>query len=63
MPDYQKMYFILCSAASKAVDQMPDMPANQLARRTLLDALNEAEDMYINESNPMQFQKDDNKNS
>ncbi len=62
MPDYQKMYYILCSAASRAIDQMPDMPANQPARQTLLAALNDAEDLYINDGNLIQFPQDDNKN-
>ena len=63
MPDYQKMYYILCSAASKAIDRMPDMPANQPARQTLLAALSEAEDLYINESNLLQFPKSEDTNS
>ena len=61
MPDYQKMYYILCSASSKAIDQMPDMPANQPARQTLLAALSEAEDLYINDSNLLQFPKREKK--
>ena len=24
MPDYQKMYYIMCAAASKALDALPD---------------------------------------
>ena len=64
MPDYQKMYYILCSAASKAIDQMPDRPANQPARQTLLTALSEAEDLYINsDGNLLQFPKSEEKNS
>ncbi len=61
MPDYQKMYYILCAAASEAIDQMPDMPANQEARRILLGALDEAEELYINEGKLVPFPKD-NKN-
>ena len=62
MPDYQKMYYILCSAASKTIDQMPDMPANQPARQTLLAALSEAEDLYINsDSDLLQFPKSEGK--
>ena len=64
MPDYQKMYYILCSAASKAIDQIPDMPANQPARQTLLAALSEAEDLYINgDGNLVQFPKSADKNT
>lgn len=42
MADYQKMYFLLCSAASKAIDAPPDE-----ARRLLQNALHEAEEIYI----------------
>lgn len=63
MPDYQKMYYILCSAASEAIDLMADIPANLPARQTLLAALDEAEELYINDSNLIQFPADDNKNS
>ena len=59
MADYQKMYYILCSAASKAIDLMADTPANYAARRTLLEALDEAEDLYINEGTLVQFPKKD----
>ena len=47
MVDYKKMYHVMCAAASKAVDLMPDIPANNMARMALLEALNEAEDIYI----------------
>ena len=49
MPDYQKMYHILCAAASRAIDLLSDVPAGNMARMTLLDALGEAEELYINE--------------
>ena len=42
MMDYQKMYYLLCSAASKAIDA----PVEE-AKRLLQNALHEAEDMYI----------------
>lgn len=42
MADYQKMYYILCAAAAKAIDT-PTVEANQL----LQEALYEAEDLYI----------------
>ena len=47
MPDYKKMYHILCAAASEALDELPDEPANAAGRETLQTALNEAEDVYI----------------
>lgn len=56
MPDYEKMYSILCSAASKAIDLMPGDPACNMARMTLLDALHEAEELYINEGTLIRFQ-------
>ena len=42
MADYQKMYYLLCSAASKAINASPEK-----ARRLLQNALHEAEDIYI----------------
>ena len=43
MPDRQKMYSILCAAASRAIDAK-DLDE---ARRILQAALNEAEELYI----------------
>lgn len=48
MPDYKTMYHILCAAASEALDELPDEPANAAGRDILQNALNEAEDIYIN---------------
>lgn len=42
MADYQKMYYLLCSAASKAIDASPE-EAKQILRNALL----EAEEIYI----------------
>ncbi len=42
MADYRKMYYIICGAASKAIDAPP-----QEAKRLLQTALYEAEDIYI----------------
>ena len=47
MPDYKTMYHILCAAASEALDELPDEPANAKGRDILQKALNEAEDIYI----------------
>lgn len=46
MAEYQKMYYILCAAASKALDALG---ANDVdgARQLLQDALDEAEERYI----------------
>ena len=42
MADYQKMYYLLCSAASKAIDASPE-ESKQILRSALL----EAEELYI----------------
>lgn len=42
MADYQKMYYIICSAASKAIDAPPEE-----TKQLLQTALYEAEDIYI----------------
>lgn len=42
MADYQKMYYLICSSASKAIDAPPEE-----AKRLLQTALYEAEDIYI----------------
>ena len=45
MPDYQKMYYILCDGGSKALDALPgDVDA---AMEILQKALEEAEEVYI----------------
>ena len=45
MPDYQKMYYILCAAVDKALDLLPEEETE--ARRILQQALAEAEEKYI----------------
>ena len=45
MPDYQKMYYVLCDAASKAIDATPEE-----AKQILQKALYEAEEIYIRTS-------------
>ena len=42
MADYQKMYYLLCSAASKAIDAPPEE-----YKQLLQNALYEAEEIYI----------------
>ena len=46
MADYEKMYHILCAASSEAIDALD---GGDLAgcRRLLQDALEEAEEVYI----------------
>lgn len=47
MPDYKKMYAVLCKAIDDAIDPLEQNPsANQIAK-SLQDALLEAEEIYI----------------
>ena len=46
MPDYRKMYAILCAAASDAVDLLRE-GRQASAEETLLAALSRAEELYI----------------
>ena len=49
MPDFEKMYHILCAAASEAIDALDGGdPAG--CRRLLQAALTEAEEVYIQEA-------------
>ena len=50
MVDYQKMYYILCRAASDALDALPDTEENQAAKTLIQEALLEAEEIYISAS-------------
>ena len=50
MADYAKMYYILCKAASEALDRLPDIEENREARKLLTEALLEAEEVYISAS-------------
>lgn len=45
MADYQKMYYILCDAASKAIDFIQTAP--EAAEQILRQALAHAEDVYV----------------
>ena len=47
MPDYQKMYALLCRAASESLDVLPRSPENAPARLWLQIALLRAEELYI----------------
>ncbi len=59
MPDYQKMYYTVCAAASQALDALPVISGNALSRKTLETALLEAEDIYIETSDIIQFPPSD----
>ena len=50
MPDYKKMYAILCGAASDALDALPDTEENAAARAMLQGMLDKAEELYIAEA-------------
>ncbi len=47
MPDYQKMYHILCDAAARALDALPETVSEEAARFILQQGLLEAEELYI----------------
>lgn len=47
MTDYQRMYIILCVAASEALDALPEIAETALGRSILQNALYEAEQLYI----------------
>ena len=47
MADYPTMYHILCKAASRALDLLPDNDGNRLGRAVLQEALLEAEGVYV----------------
>ena len=47
MADYQKMYYILCDAASRALDALPKTAENEPVRTLLQKALDETEELYI----------------
>lgn len=48
MIDYQHMYHILCDAASRALDALPETISCEQARGILKNALEEAEECYVN---------------
>lgn len=45
--DYQKMYAIVCAAASDAIDLLPDTPQTAPAKAKLQAALAAAEEIYL----------------
>ena len=47
MVDYQRMYALLCTAASQALDMLPATEENSAGREVLQQALYEAEEMYV----------------
>lgn len=51
MPDYKKMYALVCGAASDALDLLPETVENQPGRERLQAALLQAEELYISAEN------------
>ena len=47
MPNYEKMYALVCGAASEALDLLPETEENRPGRERLQAALLEAEELYI----------------
>ena len=47
MADYQKMYAVLCGAASEAIDQLESIPLAFPVRRSLQAALDKVEEIYM----------------
>ena len=50
MTDYKKMYLTVCGAAAAAMDELQDKPELAGTFQKLKDALNKAEDIYIETS-------------
>ena len=53
MPDYKKMYAILCGAIDDVIDPLEEIPLAVPSARKLRDALEEAEELYITASLPL----------
>ena len=47
MPNYQKMYAILCGAIDEVIDPLEKIPLAVPSARKLRAALEEAEELYI----------------
>lgn len=52
MADYQRMYSTLCGAVSDAIDLLADDPGAAVARRLLEQAMQHAEEIYLNTTPP-----------
>ena len=47
MPDYKKIYALICGAASDALDLLPETEENQPGRELLRASLLKIEELYI----------------
>ena len=50
MPDYKRMYTLLCKAVDDALTDLETIPAARTSYKRLSDALLEAEEIYIKTS-------------
>ena len=50
MPDYKKMYIVLCNAIDRVIDPLEQIPSARPYAGYLKDALLTAEDIYIDTS-------------
>ena len=50
MPDYKKMYALLCGAIDDAIDLLEQIPEAEEISQALQDALFKAEEIYIETS-------------
>ena len=48
MPDYKKMYAVLCKAVDDAIDPLEQIPSAKQIAKSLQNALLKAEEIYIN---------------
>ena len=47
IPPYDKKYYLLCDAASKPIDLLPQTPDTKDVRELLQNALYQAEELYV----------------
>lgn len=50
MPNYEKMYAILCGAIDDVIDSLEEIPLAKPSAEHLKEALNTAEEIYIETS-------------
>ena len=60
MPDYERMYALLCGAVDEAIDSLEKIPAAEHISQSLQAALLEAEEIYI-ETAPYLDESEDSK--
>ncbi len=57
MPDYKRMYTLLCKAVDDALTDLETIPAAKLTYNKLSEALIEAEEIYI-DSSPYTYEEE-----